>query len=316
MKATGADGGETTRDGREPGEKGPQEPGAHLVVVSTPIGNLEDLSPRAREALASADVFACEDTRVLRKLLSHLGLSMRPTVVIERHREARAAADVVRALEKGRRVALVTDAGTPCVSDPGARVVDAVARAGLPVTAVPGPSALLAGLVVSGFEADRFCFEGFLPKAGRKRRERLAALAGEERTIVLYEAPTRIRATLSDLAQHLGAGRRAVVARELTKRFEEIHRGRLGDLAERVAAKGRGEHVVVIEGVGSSPARSDRHTSELVEHAELVDQLRAELSAGATRRDAAEAVAARTGVPKRRVYELVNQIGERASDNR
>ncbi len=207
-----------------------------LVVVGTPIGNLGDLSPRAVAALGSADVLYCEDTRHSRKLLSHAGISGVPLRSLHEHNEADRLDEVVAAVAAGRTVGLVSDAGMPAVSDPGARVAAAVAAAGLTVTVVPGPSAVLTALVASGLATDRFCFEGFLPRSGRDRAGRLAVVAAEPRTTVLFEAPGRVAATLADLAGVCGGDRPVAVARELTKLHEEIWRGTLEGAAAWAAA--------------------------------------------------------------------------------
>ena len=198
-----------------------------LVLVGTPIGNLGDLSPRAVEALTSADTIACEDTRRTRALLAHLGVpGGRRLLAVHDHNEAAAVRDVVDRLDEGERLVVVTDAGMPGISDPGERLVAAAAAAGHRVEVVPGPSALLAALVVSGLSTSRFVFEGFLPRKGSTRAQRLAELAGEARTVILFEAPHRVRQTVTDLAAAAGGLRRVVLVRELTKLHEEVWRGR------------------------------------------------------------------------------------------
>jgi 16S rRNA (cytidine1402-2'-O)-methyltransferase len=268
-----------------------------LVVVATPIGNLGDLSPRAVEALATAAVVYCEDTRHSRKLLTHAGVSGVPLRSLHAHNEDDRVDEVVAAVAAGSSVALVTDAGTPVVSDPGSRVAAAVAAAGLTVTVVPGPSAVLAALVVSGLPTDRFCFEGFLPRSGRDRAERLAAVAVERRTTVLFEAPGRTGATLRDLAAACGGGRSVAVARELTKLHEEVWRGSLDGAAEWAAGGVRGEVVLV---VGGAPALPPSDVGDEV----LVAALAERVAAGDRTRGAVDEVAALHGVPRRRVYEL------------
>jgi 16S rRNA (cytidine1402-2'-O)-methyltransferase len=266
------------------------------VLVATPIGNLADLSPRAVEALTGADAIACEDTRRTGRLLAHAGITPPPLVVVNQHTEARQVADVVRRLDRGQRVAVVSDAGTPALSDPGERLVRAAIDAGHRVEVVPGPAAAIAALVASGLATDRFCFEGFLPRKGVGRAERLYELAGERRTIVLYEAPHRLHRTLIDLAAVLGAGRRLAIARELTKLHEEVWRGTLEDAVEWAGtSEPRGEMVLVIEGAGEPVAPSD---------ADIAAEVAAERAAGASRRDAAAAVSRRLGVPKRRAYDV------------
>lgn len=273
-----------------------------LVLVATPIGNLGDLSPRARHELEAADVVCCEDTRRTGRLLELSGLRARRLLRVDEHTERAAVDEVTALLAAGRRVVLVSDAGTPTVSDPGRRLVAAAVAAGHEVTAVPGPSAVLAALAVSGLAADRFVFEGFLPRRGRERAERLAALAGEARTVVLYESPHRVGATLADLAAALGPERYAVVARELTKLHEQVQRATLGELAERLGEL-KGEVVIVVEGAAPPPPADDE-----VVRAALSD----ELAAGASRRDAAATVAEALGVRRRRAYELA--LGLDAAD--
>ena len=225
-----------------------------LYVVATPIGNLGDISARAREILASASVVAAEDTRHSGRLLRELGLE-RPLVSLHEHNERARATELVARLLSGESVALVSDAGTPLLSDPGYLLVAAAVEAGIAVTPVPGPSAAIAALSASGLPCDRFCFEGFLPPRAAARRQRLASLAAEGRTLVLYEAPHRIAECLADLAAACGAGRRACVAREITKRYETFYRGALGELAALAksdADMARGESVIVVEGAAPS----------------------------------------------------------------
>lgn len=268
-----------------------------LVLVGTPIGNLGDLSPRAVEALAGADVVYCEDTRRTRALLTHAGIKGKKLVAMDSHREAAAVSRVVETLRAGGTVALATDAGMPGVSDPGDRLVAAVLAAGGEVTVVPGPSAALAALVLSGLPTDRFVFEGFLPRKGREREERLEAIAAEGGTTVVFEAPLRVAATLADLARVCGAGRRVAVARELTKLHEEVWRGTLVRGAELAGAyEVRGEHVLVIEGRAPGADAPDNETVQAA--------IAAQLAAGRSARDAAHAVAADLGVPRRRAYAL------------
>ena len=264
-----------------------------LVLVGTPIGNLGDLAPRAVQALAAADVVCCEDTRHSRKLLSHAGVRASRLVAVHEHNEREQAAAVVRWLDEGKVVAVITDAGLPGISDPGERLVRAAAGAGHVVEVVPGPSAALAGLVVSGLPADRFCFEGFLPRKGSGRGRRLAAVAAEERTTVLFEAPHRLAATLAELAAACGPDRPCSVARELTKLHEEVWRGTLAAAAAR-AAEGptAGEHVIVVGGAPPAAVTDE-------EVAAAVAESRA---AGLSARDAAAEVAERLGVTRNRAY--------------
>jgi len=279
---------------------GPQAAG-RLILVGTPIGNLDDLSPRAVEALRTADVIAAEDTRRTRALLSHAGIPAgRRLRAVHGDNEAGAAVRIVSEIRNGVRVAVVTDAGMPGISDPGAALVRACVDAGLAVEAVPGPSAALTALVVSGLPTDRFAFEGFLPRKGRARAQRLAALAADTRTTVVFEAPTRLRATLADLAEACGADRAVAVARELTKAFEEVWRGTLAEAtvhAERTEP--RGEHVIVV-GPAAAPAPAG--------DAEVEEAIRAALSDGRSARDAATEVAAELGVPRRRAYSVATRL--------
>jgi 16S rRNA (cytidine1402-2'-O)-methyltransferase len=268
------------------------EPG-RLVLVATPVGNLGDLSSRARAALAGAALICCEDTRRTGRLLHHAGIAGVRLAICNEHTEAARIPEVLGVLGDGGDVAVVTDAGTPAINDPGERLVRAVLDAGYEVTTVPGPAALIAALVVSGLSTARFVFEGFLPRSGRARAERLADLAAERRTIVLYEAPHRVVRTLADLAAALGADRRVSVARELTKLHETVVRGTLGDVA---IGEPRGEYVLVVDGA--------RGTVEVPDEDAVRDALRAELAAGRSRRDAAAAVATRLGVPRRVAYDL------------
>jgi 16S rRNA (cytidine1402-2'-O)-methyltransferase len=269
-----------------------------LVLVGTPIGNLGDLSPRAVEALRGADLIAAEDTRRTRALLTHAGVpGGRRLVAVHEHNERARAVELVEEIRRGATVALVTDAGLPGVSDPGERMVRACVDAGLTVEVVPGPSAALAGLVVSGLPSARFAFEGFLPRKGPARRERLAEIARDPRTTVLFEAPHRLHETLGDLADACGPDRRVVIARELTKLHEEVWRGTLTEALEHAAAEPRGEHVVVVAG---ADARAVEATDEDVEI-----EARAALAGGLSTKDAAAQVAARLGVSRRRAYDAV-----------
>lgn len=264
-----------------------------LRVVATPIGNLDDLSPRAARVLAEADVIACEDTRVTRKLLSRAPSRAR-LVAYHAANERAATEDLVRRIEAGDRVALVTDAGTPGLSDPGRRLVSACLDAGLRVEVVPGPSAAIAALVVSGLPTARFVFEGFLPRTTGARRRRLERLAKEERTLVFFEAPHRLAASLEDMLEVLG-DRPAAMARELTKVHEEVARSTIGDLLPRAREGVRGEVTLVVAGAPDfdSSAGDD----------EIVEALRSRIAGGDSKRDAIAAVAKELGVPKKRVYQ-------------
>jgi 16S rRNA (cytidine1402-2'-O)-methyltransferase len=269
-----------------------------LIVCATPIGNLEDASPRLARTLAEADLVACEDTRQTRKLLAHLGVKTRMTSyheVGERER-AEELADRVAA---GLRLALVTDAGTPAVSDPGYLLVAACLDRGVPVEVVPGPSAAMAALVVSGLPTDRFCFEGFLPRRPGQRDRRLAELATEPRTMVFFEAPHRVLATLDAMVEAFGPDRAGAAVRELTKVHEQVLRGPLAEVRERLAAQGpRGELTLVVGGAPPGGAGQARPADLAAEVAVLVD-------GGASTRDAITTVAESTGTPRRTVYQAV-----------
>jgi 16S rRNA (cytidine1402-2'-O)-methyltransferase len=265
-------------------------------VVATPIGNLEDMTPRAVRTLAEADLVVCEDTRRTGRLLSAAGLKAPPLLAANDHTEAAQVATALARLEEGARVALVSDAGLPGVSDPGELLVRAAAAAGFEVVVVPGPSAALAGLVVSGLPTARFVFEGFLPRSGSGRTERMAALATESRTAVLFEAPHRLARTLADLAAVLDGDREVALCRELTKLYEEIWRGTLAEAALRATeVEPRGEYVVVIAGAAPLPEASDD---------ELVAALDRALATGTSTKDAVAEVAAAYGVSKRLTYNL------------
>jgi 16S rRNA (cytidine1402-2'-O)-methyltransferase len=269
-----------------------------LVLAATPIGNIADASARLREQLETADVVAAEDTRRLRRLTEALGsrTSGRLVSYYDGVEQARIPS-LLEELRAGRTVLLVSDAGTPLISDPGYRLVAAAVAEGLPVTVIPGPSAALAALAVAGLPADRWCFEGFLPRRAGERRRRLAALAAEQRTMVFFEAPHRIAATLADIADAFGTERRAVVCRELTKTHEEVRRGGLGELAEWADGGLRGEITVVV--AGASPRRDEAVPADLAE------EVAALVAAGSTRRDAVDAVAAAHGVARRSVYDAL-----------
>ncbi len=265
-----------------------------LVLVATPIGNLGDLSPRAVEALAAADVIACEDTRHSRKLLHHAGIASRRLVAVHAHNEQEQADRLVRDMLGGTRIAFVTDAGTPGISDPGERLVAAAIAAGVPVELVPGPAAVIAGLVLSGLPTARFCFEGFLPRKGKERAQRLAELAAERRTTVVYEAPHRLPATIGDLAEACGGQRRVAIARELTKKFEDVWRGTMSEAVVRAETiEARGEYVIVVEGAPDPAPATDE---------DIDAALRRRLDAGESTKDAAAAVATELAIPKRVAY--------------
>jgi 16S rRNA (cytidine1402-2'-O)-methyltransferase len=266
-----------------------------LVLVATPIGNLGDLSDRARRVLGTADVVCCEDTRRTRALLSASGLPSRPDrlVSLHEHNEAARVPELLSWLAGGRTVALVSDAGTPAVSDPGRRVVAAAVEAGFAVTAVPGPSSVLVAIVLSGLDTQRFCVEGFLPRKGAERRRRLGALATEERTSVLLEAPGRTAALLADLREACG-DRPVAVCRELTKVHEEVWRGRLGEAAAVFAEREVRGEVAIVLGGAAPPAPADDDA--------VAAAVAARLGAGDSPRRAADAVAEALGIGRRRAY--------------
>lgn len=267
-----------------------------LVLIGTPIGNLGDLSPRAEQALREADVVACEDTRHTRKLLTARSIAARRVIAVHDHNEAAQVRTVLKMLDEGQTVAVVSDAGMPGISDPGERLVAAAANAGHAIEVIPGPTALIAGLVASGLATGRFVFEGFLPRKGGERTSRLAAIAAERRTVVVYEAPHRIVQLVEDLAGVCDPQRRVAIARELTKIHEEVWRGSLARAVEHLAAHPpRGEHVVVLDGAAPPAGASDEDiTAALARHLDAGDDKKAAIAAVATQLD----------VPKRRVYDL------------
>ncbi|MEV5181453.1 16S rRNA (cytidine(1402)-2'-O)-methyltransferase [Streptomyces werraensis] len=270
-----------------------------LVLAGTPIGDISDAPPRLAEELAGADVVAAEDTRRLRRLTQALGVTPKGRVVsyFEGNETARTP-ELVDELAGGARVLLVTDAGMPSVSDPGYRLVAAAVERDIQVTAVPGPSAVLTALALSGLPVDRFCFEGFLPRKAGERLGRLREVADERRTLVYFEAPHRLDDTLAVMAEVFGADRRAAVCRELTKTYEEVRRGPLAELAAWAAEGVRGEITVVVEG---APEKGP----EEIDDAELVRRVRVREEAGERRKEAIAAVAAAAGLPKRQVFDAV-----------
>jgi 16S rRNA (cytidine1402-2'-O)-methyltransferase len=270
-----------------------------LVLAGTPIGDPSDASPRLARELAAAGIVAAEDTRRLRRLTSTLGIELTGRVVsyYDANEVARSE-ELLTALQSGERVVLVTDAGMPSVSDPGFRLVATAVEAGVTVTVVPGPSAVLAALAVSGLPVDRFCFEGFLPRKAGERSARLRSLAAEPRTLVFFEAPHRLAATLAAMAEAFGAGRRAAVCRELTKTYEEVRRGPLDELVSWAGDGVRGEVTLVV--AGAEPAEAGG-----VEPAELASRVAAREEAGEPRKEAIAAVAEQSGVPKRTVFDAV-----------
>jgi 16S rRNA (cytidine1402-2'-O)-methyltransferase len=276
-------------------------PPGTLVLAATPIGRVEDASSRLAAELAAADIVAAEDTRRLRRLCERLGVEVAGRVVsyFEGNEVARTE-ELMGALRDGLRVVLVTDAGMPSVSDPGFRLVAAAAEADIAVTAVPGPSAVLTALAVSGLPVDRFCFEGFLPRKGGERRTRLDELAGESRTMVFFEAPHRTPVALSAMAQAFGDKRRAAVCRELTKTYEEVRRGTLAELVDWAADGLRGEVTIVVSGHTAAPV------TELTDD-EVASRVEAAERRGMSTKDAVVSVSRDTGLPRRAVYEIAHR---------
>ncbi|RZU15220.1 16S rRNA (cytidine(1402)-2'-O)-methyltransferase [Streptomyces sp. BK239] len=270
-----------------------------LVLAGTPIGDVADAPPRLAEELAGADVVAAEDTRRLRRLTQALGVTTTGRIVsyFEGNESARTP-ELVEALLGGARVLLVTDAGMPSVSDPGYRLVAAAVEHDVRVTAVPGPSAVLTALALSGLPVDRFCFEGFLPRKAGERLSRLREVAEERRTLVYFEAPHRLDDTLAAMSEVFGGQRRAAVCRELTKTYEEIKRGPLAELAEWAAQGVRGEITVVVTG-------APEPGPEELDAEELVRRVRAREEAGERRKEAIAAVAVEAGLAKRVVFDAV-----------
>ncbi|MBO8193783.1 16S rRNA (cytidine(1402)-2'-O)-methyltransferase [Streptomyces oryzae] len=270
-----------------------------LVLAGTPIGDPADAPPRLAAELAAADVVAAEDTRRLRRLTQALGVEPAGRIVSYfEGNEAARTPELAEALVDGARVVLVTDAGMPSVSDPGYRLVAAAVERGVHVTAVPGPSAVLTALAVSGLPVDRFCFEGFLPRKQGERRGRLREAADERRTLVYFEAPHRLAATLDAMAEVFGPERQAAVCRELTKTYEQVRRGPLGELAQWAAEGVRGEITVVVRGA-EAPAGGEADAAELVRRVAEREQ------AGQQRKEAIAEVAREAGVPKREVFDAV-----------
>ena len=270
---------------------------AGLWLVATPIGNLDDMSPRAVSVLRAARVICCEDTRHSGTLLKRIGASPERLIVTNDHTEHDAIADVLSLLSEHAVVAVISDAGTPAISDPGQRLVAAAVNAGYPVYATPGPVAFVVAAAISGLPTERIAFDGFLPRSGAERRERLTEVARERRTLVLYEAPHRLVKTLTDLLDACGPDRTIVLARELTKLHEDVWRGTLADAVTHAnTVEPRGEYALVL-----APFVSD--TVE-VSDADIITELQQRISRGLSKRDAIDEVTAALGVPRKRVYSL------------
>lgn len=266
-----------------------------LWLVATPIGNLEDIAPRAGHVLRTASMILCEDTRHSGSLLKRLGVSGARLVVANDHTEHDAAAVMLEALASGAVVAVITDAGSPGVSDPGERLVRTAVEAGHPVHAVPGPAAFVMAATISGLPTQRIAFDGFLPRGGAERRNAVTEIVHERRTTVIYEAPHRLVRTVEDLRGACGGSRRVAIARELTKMHENVWRGTLDEAITHVnASEPRGEYAIVIE-----PAPTDE--GEITDDV-IADELRARLGAGLTKRNAVDEVTTALGVPRNRVY--------------
>ncbi len=277
-----------------------------LYLVATPIGNLGDISKRMAETLEMVDFIAAEDTRVTQKLLSHLGIR-KPLVSYHRHNTDSGGARVLDRLMAGENAALVSDAGTPAISDPGEELVRDCAEAGVTVVAVPGPAALICGLALSGLPTGRFCFEGFLAMNKKNRKAHLASLQHETRTMVFYEAPHKLQATLEDLCAQFGEERKIALARELTKLHEEVFRGSLADAVARVrAVSPKGEYVLILDGAtAEAPGEIDLHTQLQAVEQRLAD--------GLSLRDAVREVSEDFGTSKKRLYdEALRRKGKRA----
>ena len=287
-------------------ERGSWEYGAVsgiLALVGTPIGNLGDISPRAAQALADADLICCEDTRRTRTLLSEINIPAGSRLIsLHEHNEQAKAQRIVDRVKAGDSVVVVSDAGMPGISDPGSILVAVAAEQGCGVTVIPGPSAVLGALVISGLPSERFVMEGFLPRKGRERRSVLEDLSREGRTSVIFESPHRLVDTLKDLASLGNPERLAVVVRELTKIHEEVRRGSLTELVAHFSeSPPRGEIVLILRGSESEPKRT-------IEDAEIIDHLNDSLAAGMSKRDAASAAAAELKVPRSRAYELASSL--------
>ena len=272
-----------------------------LYLVPTPIGNLGDISPRARETLEQADFIAAEDTRVTLKLLNHLGIK-KSLVSYYEHNKAQRGDALLQRILSGENCALVSDAGSPAISDPGEDLVRACAEAGIVVTAIPGPCAVITGLSISGLPTGRFCFEGFLSTTKKVRREHLESLRQESRTMIFYEAPHKLVNTLEDLAEFFGVDRKISLCRELTKLHEEVVRTTLGEALERYReTPPKGEFVLVV--AGAKPVVEEKPTTM-----DALNRVQALMDAGLSRKDAVKQTAQELGLPRNQVYEASLQI--------
>ena len=269
-----------------------------LYFIATPIGNLSDITYRAVETLRSVEVLACEDTRRTGRLLKHLGIHVSRLIVANSHNEASAAAEIIELLKQGIDVGLVTDAGMPGISDPGERVASAVIESGEKFTVIPGSSAPVSALVVSGLSTGRYVMEGFLPRKGRERSDCLDRIAMEESTSIMLESPKRIGVTLDELAKVCGKSRKAVVVRELTKLHEEIFRGSLEQLIEKFKNGTKGEIVLLVS--GASPPEID--------DSQILIEIKKARDRGLSRRDAIDTVSGALKIAHNRVYELALTI--------
>ncbi|MEV7971518.1 16S rRNA (cytidine(1402)-2'-O)-methyltransferase [Sphaerisporangium sp. NPDC088356] len=284
------------------GEDGHVNDNGRLVLAGAPIGRVDDASARLREALSTADVIAAEDTRRLRRLVADLGVTLGGRVVSYYDaNETTRAKELLGALQDGETVLVITDAGMPGVSDPGYRLTHLAVEAGISVTALPGPSAVTTALAISGLPSDRFCFEGFPPRKPGERARRMTALAAEERTMVFFEAPHRLQACLAAMAEAFGPDRPAAVCRELTKTYEEVRRGGLGELAEWAGGNVRGEITLVVAGHEPGTVEPDLQ--------ELVFEVARREEAGVSRKQAIVDVAKSAGIPKRDLYDAVHRPG-------
>ena len=273
-----------------------------LYVVATPLGNLGDLSPRAAETLKRVAVVAAEDTRHSKPLLTHAG-SKAELISFHAHSTERALERLLRILQEGRDIALITDAGTPAISDPGVELVAAASERGIQIVTIPGPTAVAASISVSGIGGDRYLFLGFLPRKGNDRRRLLVTAAQSEWTVVMFEAPNRVTQLLADLMEVCGPERRASVSRELTKVFEETRAGTLQELSEHYAeAPARGEVTVVLSGTGK------QHVEERPAPPDPSERAKALLAQGLTRKDVADRLAEETGISRNTAYRLVNEL--------